>query len=148
MYGTVAFIAEDLFCLGSLWLEGFVTNFFNSKALLSLLSKLQRKFQNSLSTLGELRTEANYNAAVRAIRTLLNENNDGIKFNELEFFHDAYPGLPPYLGRDLFEGIVQYDFPVFVKYLVENKWFNTKFTTQRSTRFSFKMLIQAHLLCL
>ena len=142
VYGTIAFIAGDN--LGSHWLGGFVTNFSTAKHFCRYCLKSKESFKNSPSTLGEPRTVANYNAAVRVIRTLPNENNDGIKFssifNELKFFHVAYPGLPPCLGHDLFEGVVQYDFPLFVKYFVENKWFDIKLINHRLTHFSFLFL--------
>ena len=58
---------------------------------------------------------------------ILNDDVDtpyeGIKFesifNQLQFFHVCNPGLPPCLGHDLFEGVVAYDLPVFMKYFIQ-----------------------------
>ena len=53
---------------------------------------------------------------------------EGIKFssvfNELKFFHVALPGLPPCLGHDVFEGVVQYDLQLYINYFVAHKWFD------------------------
>ena len=142
VHGTVAFIAGDN--LGSHWVGGFVTNFSSAKHFCRYCLKSKESLKNSPSTLGELRTVTNYNASVRDTRTLPNDNTDGVKFssifNELQFFHVSYPGLPPCLAHDLFEGIVQYDLPLFLKYFVENKWFDVKLINHRLTHFSFLFL--------
>lgn len=45
-------------------------------------------------------------------------------FNELSDFHVCMPGLPPCLGHDLLEGIVDYDMALMINHLVkELKWF-------------------------
>ncbi|XP_076059717.1 uncharacterized protein LOC143036354 [Oratosquilla oratoria] len=42
----------------------------------------------------------------------------------LTHFLVANPGLPPCLGRDLFEGVMSYDMPLIIHNLVNKKWFS------------------------
>lgn len=46
--------------------------------------------------------------------------------NELQFYHTA-SGLPPCLGHDLFEGVIQYDVLLFLKYFVKFKWMSLNY---------------------
>ena len=67
----------------------------------------------------------------------------GIKFNsiynELQFYHVCNPGLPPCLGHDLFEGVLQYDLALFLSYLVKvQKWFTFDFLNQAIAKFRYR----------
>ena len=43
--------------------------------------------------------------------------------NELNYFHVTNPGLPPCAVHDLFEGIVQSDMWLAIRYFVQQRWF-------------------------
>jgi len=50
---------------------------------------------------------------------------DGINFesvfNKLKTFHVCDPGLPPCVAHDLFEGVIAYDLPLFMRYFTKSK---------------------------
>ncbi|CAN8007415.1 unnamed protein product [Ixodes pacificus] len=45
-------------------------------------------------------------------------------FNVLSSFHVCQAGLPPCIGHDMFEGVVQYHLPLFIRYFVRKGWFS------------------------
>ena len=60
----------------------------------------------------------------------LNDNPEllffqGVKFNsefiKLKHFYVCNPGLPPSLGHDLFEGIVNFNVALVLKYLIKKR---------------------------
>ena len=130
--GAVVCILGDN--LGSHYLGGFLEN-FSSAQYMCRYCKIQKDdmFSGNLESqrTAERRTPENYNEALQYLEQTRNREQtsyEGIKqnsvFNELRYFHVCNPGLPPCIGHDLFEGIVQYDMAIFIKYLVkEKRWF-------------------------
>lgn len=43
--------------------------------------------------------------------------------NNLEHFHVCNPGLPPCIGHDMFEGVVQYDLMLIINYFIKKRYF-------------------------
>ncbi|KAJ8022794.1 hypothetical protein HOLleu_37787 [Holothuria leucospilota] len=58
-------------------------------------------------------------------------------FNSLVHFHVVFPGLPPCLGHDLFEGLVDYYLALFTDYFVQQKWFTYEPLNKNLNKFSF-----------
>ena len=47
--------------------------------------------------------------------------------------------MPPCLGHDLFEGVVQYDLALYVNFLVKvKKWFTYSYLNNKITNFKYK----------
>ncbi|KAL7297210.1 hypothetical protein TKK_0009616 [Trichogramma kaykai] len=109
--GSLSFICGDN--LGSHSLGGFVENFSKSNYMCRFCPILRKDFlaENGHCLLLELRTPKSYNKDV----ALIGKKNDhkGIKFNsifnQLKYYHVCAPGLPPWIGHDLFEGVIAYD---------------------------------------
>jgi hypothetical protein len=111
--GTLAMIMGDN--LGSHCIGGFVENFSSCAHMcrFCLILLEQVRTDATLNFYCE-RTPDNYTEACAIV-----EGNPelgqykGVKFNsifnELQYYHVCNPGLPPCLGHDLFEGVVQYD---------------------------------------
>lgn len=103
--------------LGSHWLGGFCTNFSTSQYICHCC--IVHKDKDGLSTAVGPRTPESYDAAL----TLVSNDSafQGINrqsvLNALKFYHVCMPGLPPCLGHDLFEGIIQYDLSLILKIL-------------------------------
>lgn len=126
--GTVNFIAGDN--LGSHCIGGFVENFSTVPHFCRYCLLTHGEFHLCPYQTGELRTEDNYNSALEMLKSEEGHRNNvqGIKFdstfNSLDFFHVCPSGLPPCLGHDLFEGIVNSDVAIFLQYIIkEKKWF-------------------------
>ncbi|KAG1673612.1 Zinc finger protein ZXDC [Nymphon striatum] len=103
-------------------------------------------FAENPNNSGELRTIENYKRALDQLQTARNPPNanhvQGIKFNslfnEMDFFHVCPTGLPPCLGHDLFEGVVNYDVALFVQYYIkEKKWFTYSELNRRILHFKY-----------
>jgi hypothetical protein len=122
--------AVRLYCvlgdnLGSHWLGGFTTNFsVNNFVCRYCLVKRNKEDKTSLCCTADLRTNDNYDAAAltasqqaAACQGVIGKSI----LNELKFFHVCMPGLPPCLGHDLFEGIIQYDLALILKKLSDKK---------------------------
>ena len=59
-------------------------------------------------------------------------------FHDLQYFHVCAPGLTPCLGHNLFEGIVQHDLALNIKYLIKKKqWFTYEELNKRIVQFKF-----------
>lgn len=56
-------------------------------------------------------------------------------FNQLNFFHVCTPGLPPCIGYNIFEGVVAYDIPIFIK---TKLWFTYKQLNTAIANFPYK----------
>ena len=69
---------------------------------------------HSLAQTAELRTPDNY-ASVNDSCTSVQGVVWQSVFNSLRYYHASMPGLPPCLGLDLFEGIVQFDLVLILK---------------------------------
>lgn len=109
--------------LGSHWLGGFVTNFGMSEHV-DFVPEQDRSWQGDQvsACADEIWTIQTYKAC---IKQLADENiliSQGVKFdsifNRLHTFHVCNPGLPPGVAYDLFQGVVSYDLPIFIKHFV------------------------------
>lgn len=84
---------------------------------------------------GPQRTPESYKSAVGDLQTEIDPDVQGIKVDSgcyaLKSFHVCKPGLPPYLGHDIFKGVISYDAAVYFK------CFNNK--KEMVYRFTFKL---------
>jgi hypothetical protein len=134
-YVTVAAIAGDN--LGSNWLGGFVTNFSSTQNFCRFctLSKDQIINGHAVAADSQIRTPATYGSALAKLSSCSEKHVDGIKhmspFNRLKTFHVCDPGLPPCVAHDLFEGVVAYDLPLFIRYFAKNRDKHKLFTVDR-----------------
>ncbi|XP_076069686.1 uncharacterized protein LOC143041560 [Oratosquilla oratoria] len=124
--GTVCAIVEGN--LGSHGIGGFVESFRHQYICRFCTLDLD-SFRETPYKLGTRRSVESYTRDIKYIDEHANlASHHGIKFdsvlNQLTHFHVANPGLPPYLGHDLFEGVVSYDMPLITHNLVNKKWFN------------------------
>ena len=131
--GTVAYISGDN--LGSHWLGGFVCNFSSSSHFCRYCHVSRNEFLSDPFSTGDVRTVTSYKAALQQLHQSPGEHVQGIKydsvFNELNFYHVCSPGLPPCIGHDIFEGVLQLDFPLFFSYFAKHNWFDTTFINYR-----------------
>ena len=137
--GSIVAIAGDN--LGSHFIGGFTENFSTGEFFCRYCTITKHAF-NYPSQLGPLRNVDQYKSAVQIVA----ESNgnllsyEGIKknspFNDLQFFH-ACTGLPPCLGHDLFEGVVDYDLAAAIKYFVKKKWFTFDILNRRLLTFKY-----------
>lgn len=106
--------------LGSHWLGGFSTN-FSTNSFICRYCLVEKVCDNSysLASIAEMRTPANYNvdADCAANGATFHGVVGRSLFNVLNFYHVCMPGLPPCLGHDLFEGVIQYDLALLLKEL-------------------------------
>ena len=123
---------------------GFTTNFSSGKYFCRYCKVTKDSFQVNPLSSGSLRTVAAYEDAVTRAFSSFEGHVEGIKFssvfNELKFFHVALPGLPPCLGHDVFEGVVEYDLPLYINYFVAHKWFDIRYINYKLTHFKFLLL--------
>ena len=140
--GTVAMFLGDN--LGSHCIGGFVENFSACVYICRFCL-----MQSEAIRCGEIfdiypqRSPDSYKEDLAEVEKNPNLNNyHGIKFdsifNELKYYHVCSPGLPPCLGHDLFEGVVQYDLALFIKYMIKDKWFTYAYFNQRITTFKYR----------
>lgn len=121
----LAFICGDN--LGSHSIGGFVENFSRASYICRYCVTTMQDFRNNKPA--ELRTVSSYTEAVNRAKESQEQGFMGVKhdspFNKLSTFHVCLPGLPPCLGHDLFEGVVDYDVALMIKYFVKTlKWFS------------------------
>ena len=113
----ICFLGDNL---GSHWLGGFNTNFSVSAYVCRYCLVHRVADSGSLCKTGELRTPENYNDAVNRLSDVMRSVH-GIVQNSvlhcLKYYHVCLPGLPPCLGHDLFEGVVQFDLSLILKQL-------------------------------
>ena len=127
--GTLTCIVGDN--LGSHSIGGFTEHFGGSSYSCRYCFMKMDDFKNGDRCSDPCRSKERYNQALK----FLEENPgvssfEGVKqdsvFNKLQNFH-VCDGLPPCLGHDLFEGVVQYDLALCLKYFIrEKKWFTVK----------------------
>ena len=131
----VAAIAGDN--LGSHWLGGFVTSFSgkSSTCRFCLSSKEEMTGNLDMVEIPRVRTAETYDLSVAKLSTGDASIVEGIKFesvfNKLKTFHVCDPGLPPCIAHDVFEGVVAYDLPLFMRYFTKAKDRHKLFTVQR-----------------
>jgi adenosine/AMP kinase len=128
--------------LGSHWLGGFFTNFSsNSFICRYCLVRKEKNNLNSICCTDEIRTPSNYSECVALASSDL--PCKGIVkesvLNQLQYFHVCTPGLPPCLGHDLFEGVVQYDLALILKHLCKTgvTTMSIKYLNREIQTFSF-----------
>lgn len=140
--GTIAMILGDN--LGSHCVGGFVENFSscNFVCRFCLIETNNIELGDVYDTYAP-RSPDSYNADLDNLENSPGLSNyHGIKFNslfnKLKYYHVCNPGLPPCLGHDLFEGVVQYDLALFINYMVKvNKWFTYAQFNQIVTKFKY-----------
>jgi hypothetical protein len=136
---VVAIVGDNL---GSHYIGGFSENFSCGEYFCRFCDIARSDFHNSCLAVGSARTAASYEADLKSV----NDSNGcidschGIKqaspFNMLTHYHVAMPGLPPCLGHDLFEGVVDYDLAAAIRYFVkEKKWFTYQFLNRTVANF-------------
>lgn len=141
--GTLAMIMGDN--LGSHGIGGFVENFSSCSHVcrFCLILLEQVRTDATLNFYCE-RTPDNYTEACAIVQGNPELGHyKGVKFNsifnELQYYHVCNPGLPPCLGHDLFEGVVQYDLALFLNCLIKiKKWFSYTYLNQLIVRFKYK----------
>lgn len=137
-----------LFCiagdnLGSHCIGGFTENFSSSKYFCRYCEIKRSEFEADPNACGPPRTPERYDTAVADLQAENLQGVRGIKvnsiFNTLESFHVSQPGLPPCLGHDLFEGVMSYDLPLYLKNIIKKKkWFTYSLLNRRIKQFKYK----------
>ena len=116
--------------------ESFSCEFFCRYCLMT-----KDKFKTEPYESGVLRNVSHYETVVKRLQLQNANMMHGIKinsvFNQLQSFHVCRPGLPPCIGHDLFEGVVAYDLPLFVKHFVDQHWFTYDILNARIRRFLY-----------
>ncbi|PIK59648.1 Interferon-induced protein 44 [Apostichopus japonicus] len=92
--------------------------------------------------LGKCRSPTEYDRCVEHLQQSGEDSFEGIKFNSLfnnlNYFHVCNPGLPPCLGHDLFEGVVDYDLKLYIDYWVNQRhWFTYQDLNRKLELFKF-----------
>ena len=143
--GTLVMIMGDN--LGSHCIGGFVENFSSCPHVCRFCLILLEQVR-TVATLNIYceRTPENYSEACAIVKGNPELNHyQGVKFdsifNELQHYHVCKPGLPPCLGHDLFEGVVQllqYDLALFLNCLIKTKkWFSYTYLNQVIVKFKY-----------
>ncbi|XP_071810939.1 uncharacterized protein [Apostichopus japonicus] len=137
--GALSFIAGDN--LGSHCIGGFVENFSSTPCWCRWCSVTNTEFHDNPCAVGLIRNENNYNRALQHIQDQDTRIVQGIKFdsifNELEYFH-VCSGLPPCLGHDLFEGVLNYDVALILAYFIkQKKWLTYTDLNRRIMQFKY-----------
>ena len=139
--GTIACIAGDN--LGSHYIGGFVENFTLASHLCHHCEVAREQFEaDPMEAHCPIRTRAKYDAAI----AVLNSDPDlkhhlGVKknstFNSLNHFHICQPGLPPCLGHDLFEDVIDYDLSLCINYFIKKNFFTYDILNRRIVNFKY-----------
>jgi len=83
----------------------------------------------------KIRTPQSYEKAIAELNESDLDVVEGVKFqsifNRLKSFHVCQPGLPPCVAHDLFEGVVAFDAPLFLRYFVKRKIFTVEILNKR-----------------
>ena len=145
--GLCAILGDNL---GSHCIGGFVENFSSVSHWCRWCLLEGQEFQEDPCSIGQLRNEENYQLALEELSQLNDGHRppvvihvQGVKFdslfNELDSFHVCKNGLPPCLGHDLFEGVVNNDVALILKHLIkQNKWFTYSYLNQRISQFKYR----------
>lgn len=138
--GSLACILGDN--LGSHTIGGFVES-FSSKHYCRYCLLSSAEFQSGEPyALGKCRSPTEYDRCVEHLQQSGEDSFEGIKFNSLfnnlNYFHVCNPGLPPCLGHDLFEGVVDYDLKLYIDYWVNQRhWFTYQDLNRKLELFKF-----------
>jgi hypothetical protein len=127
--------------LGSHFIGGFLCN-FNTDFFCRYCNVTKHKFLENPIVVESIRTPAEYNQILMDIDNESLEHKHGIKsasvFNEFHNYHVCNPGLPPCLFHDLFEGIVAFDIPLYIKFMIKKlKWFDYIKINRRLDHFTY-----------
>uniref|UniRef100_L7LW54 Putative zxd family zinc finger c n=1 Tax=Rhipicephalus pulchellus TaxID=72859 RepID=L7LW54_RHIPC len=135
--------------LGSHTVGGFTQNFSTSTYFCRFCLLTRAEFHENPHVVGERRTPENYAHSCERLASCDSVQDDfGIvgnsPFHVLKHFHVCQPGLPPCIGHDVFEGVVQHDVPLYIKYFVTKKaWFSYEYLNNRISTMQYS----AHDLC-
>ena len=130
----ISFLGDNL---GSHWLGGFSTNFSTNKYVCRYCLVQKTEESCSLCKTASVRTPELYNDAVKSLTDTVLSVQGIVRssvLNSLKYYHVCLPGLPPCLGHDLFEGIVQYDLSLILKVLSKSNTGNTAMYFQHLNR--------------
>lgn len=139
IYGSLLTLIGDN--LGSHTVGGFVEN-FNATHFCRYCLIEKENFANDSTLIGDIRTYQEYCKDVETVKALNPTNTTeqlrhsrGVKrdsvFNMLEHYH-VINGLPPCLGHDLFEGVVQYDLPLIINCFISRNYFSVDYLNMKS----------------
>ena len=122
--GTLVLMLGD--SLGTHQIGGFTENFSKSLNFCRFCEILRAQLEANDYSPKALRTPESYDECViKALR--MGKMFKGIKknspLNQIKSYHVCNPGLPPCIAHDLFEGIVQYDLMLAIKYFLKKHWF-------------------------
>lgn len=123
----LAFVAGDN--LGSHFLGGFIEHFSSGTNICRYCDITMNAFKKGQLE-GNIRTVESYNFVVQQTQSNSSlQHYKGVKknslLNTLSGFHVCMPGLPPCLGHDLLEGIVNYDMALMIRHrVITLKWFS------------------------
>lgn len=128
------FIAGDN--LGSHMVGGFTQNFSTSTYFCRFCLLTRSQFHQTPYAIGQRRTPDNYRQSLEHVMNNGGHDDCGIvtnsSFHVLKHFHVCQSGLPPCIGHDLFEGVVRYDMPLYIRYFVTEKgWFTYEYLNNR-----------------
>ena len=135
--GSVVCVCGDN--LGSHSIGGFFESFFSSHFCRYCLISRSDFLTSCLST-GESRTVENYGVDVQNAANC--GGSHGVKcdsvLNKLAHYHVSAPGLPPCLGHDLFEGVVDLDLFLYIRHMIHLlKWFSLDYLNRRIRQFPY-----------
>lgn len=120
--------------LGSHTVGGFVEN-FNATHFCRFCLIEKVNFEKDPTLVGKIRNHQEYCKDVDMAKALNStdgtteqlRHSRGVKrdsvFNSLEHYH-VVNGLPPCIGHDLFEGVVQYDLPLIINSFIKSNLFS------------------------
>lgn len=138
--GSLLYILGDN--LGSHAIGGFSENFSTGKYFCRYCLISKQKWNKSLNHKAPNRTILNYTRDINYVNQNECTERHGIKvnspFNDLQYFHVCNPGLPPCIGHDLFEGVVQYDLGLYLNYVVNDiKWLSVETLNRKILSFKY-----------
>ncbi|XP_071943870.1 uncharacterized protein [Antedon mediterranea] len=138
--GAIAAIVGDN--LGSHFIGGFCES-FNTEYYCRYCNKTKTQIREGFANKEQwqYRTPDSYTRALNMLEQENVQSYEGIKrdsvFNTLSYFHVANPSLPPCLGHDIFEGVVDYDMALYINYFIGKKWFTYQLLNEKLKRFKF-----------
>lgn len=139
--GSITFIIGDN--LGSHTVGGYSENFSSGSICRFCTITIEEFRRKPYSLSAPERTTTSYNDAVQLIGSGECTEVNGIKFNSifnsLSYFHVCFPGMPPCIGHDVFEGIVPYDLALIFKHFIKVKHLLTyEILNRRIQKFPYK----------
>lgn len=122
--------------LGSHYLGGYTENFSTSIYFCRYCEVDRPSFRENPCVKGICRTYDEHLKNVGEYELSKNfEDSKGVRndsvFNNLKYFNTVIPGLPPCAAHDLFEGVVQVDLPLIIKYLIGKDLFTAAYLNNK-----------------